>query len=271
MSLIIYAAGTGDRNQRGMQGAVSLGRHIANRLGEIPEVVGSRTTVVDGGWSVQLETALPSLLLLASAFGPDIAAGRRPITFMSRCAASMATLPVVARHAPDAAIVWFDAHGDCNVPAAGSDTGYLGGMVLTGAAGEWHTGLGGDLDLANVVLVGARDLDPPELERIERGQIRHVPVGPNLAKRLAEAVAGRKVYIHLDCDVLDAGLIATEYQSPGGLSCAELAEAFALLADHDVLGLEVTEYENAWPNGEPSDPEPLRQAIEPVLLRLKGA
>lgn len=54
--------------------------------------------------------------------------------------------------------------------------------------------------------------------------------------------------IHRDCDVLDAGLLATEYRSPNGLSYADLHEAFALLANHEVLGLEIAEYEASWPD-----------------------
>lgn len=91
-------------------------------------------------------------------------------------------------------------------------------MAITGAAGEWDTGFEDDLNLANVILVGARDLDPPEKHRIDRGQITLVPLGPNLLPQLEKAVGGHRLYIHLDCDVLDARLIATEYQSPYGLS-----------------------------------------------------
>lgn len=99
-------------------------------------------------------------------------------------------------------------------------------VSATGAAGEWNTGFGHGIDLANVILVGARDLDPPEQERIDAGQIALVPVDPDLGRRLVQAIGGRPVYIQLDCDFLDAGLLATEYQSPNGLSYADLREAF---------------------------------------------
>lgn len=146
---------------------------------------------------------------------------------------------------------------------------YLGGMVLTGAAGEWPTGLGNDLDLANVVLVGGRDFDLPEQARITSGLIAHVGIGPDLPRRLTDAIGGRPIYIHLDCDVLDAGLLATEYQSPGGLTFAGLAAAFDVLAQHDVVGLEIAEYETCWPDGRPNDSSELVRAIEPVLLKLR--
>lgn len=158
---------------------------------------------------------------------------------MSRCAASLATLPPIARRFPDAAIIWFDAHGDCNTPVDDCTLAlsYLGGMVITGAAGEWETGLGDEFDLANIIPVGSRDLDPPEQERVDAGQIELVPVGPHLGGRLRKAIRQRPVYVHLDCDVLDAGLLATEYQSGAGLSFDDLREAFQVLFEHDVLGL----------------------------------
>jgi arginase family enzyme len=200
-------------------------------------------------------------------------AGGRLLLTMSRCSAGLATLPVIARCHPDAAVVWFDAHGDCNVPSGTDEDAarYLGGMVLSGAAGEWETGLGVGLDLANVVLVGARDLDPPERRRVESGAIALVPGGPDLARRLKAAVDGRPVYIHLDCDVLDAGLVATEYQCAGGLSFAELGEAFASLVAGDVIGLEVAEFEDRWPDGRPNPPDALLSAIRPVIDALLSA
>ena len=46
------------------------------------------------------------------------AGGQVPVTALSRCAAALGTLPVVARHHPGAVVVWFDAHGDLETPQA---------------------------------------------------------------------------------------------------------------------------------------------------------
>lgn len=253
-----------------MSGAVSLGGLIAARMQTVPQVIGSTCPVTEGSWLEQLAIAAPNLRLLATSLDECLDDTDHVAITMGRCAAAIATLPQIARRYPDAAIVWFDAHGDCNAPVGSTaDMSYLGGMVLTGAAGEWVTGLGSDLNLANVILVGARDLDPPEQERIAKGQIAHVAIGPDLARRLTAAIRGRPVYIHLDCDVLDAGLLATEYQSPNGLTFEELANAFNALAQHDVVGLEIAEYESCWPNGQPNDASDLISAIEPVLSKLQ--
>lgn len=270
MNVTIYAANAGDRNERAMRGAVSLGMAIARRIGVEPLAIGAPTALVEGGWAEQLKAAAPNLRLLARQVARHLESDDRTILTMSRCAAGIATLPLIAARFPDAAILWFDAHGDCNIPLEGgvADNSYLGGMVISGAAGEWDTGFGGGVDLANVILVGARDLDPPEQERIEAGQIALVPVGPLLGRRLVDAIGGRPVYVHLDCDVLSAGLIATEYQSPAGLSFEDLREAFGALAGLDVVGLEIAEYEACWPDGQPSCADRLLDAIQPVLAAL---
>jgi arginase len=270
MDILIYAGNAGDRNERGMSGAASLGAAIAERLGIAPEMVGSCTGTTKGGWRAQLAAATPNLRRLATTVRAHLARDSRFILTMGRCAAGIATLPLIAERFPDAVIVWFDAHGDSNAPSdqGVNDDSYLGGMVLTGGAGEWDTGFGGGVDLTNVILVGARDLDPPELTRIESGQLKLVKVGPDLGARLTEAIGERQVYVHLDCDVLDAGLIATEYQSPEGLSFSSLRDAFRSLASHEVVGLEIAEYENCWPDGRMNSPRDLIDAIDPLLMHL---
>ncbi|MGA2492792.1 MAG: arginase family protein [Roseiarcus sp.] len=273
IALTTYIGRAGDRNARAMRGALTLGEALAKRTGLQPRRVGTLGEPIAGGWAAQLEAAVSDLKQLGAQVGEILDRGARPLSAMGRCAASLATLPQVARRRPDAAIVWLDAHGDCNAPTEGAESAdnYLGGMVLTGAAGLWRTGLGADMDLGQVVLVGGRDLDPPERARIERGEVALVEVGPDLGPRLRQAVRGRAVYVHIDCDVLDAGLVPTEYQVPGGLSLRDLAEACAVLAACEVVGVEFTEFEGEWPSGEIDDGGRLVEAVEPLLHRLGAA
>ena len=69
------------------------------------------------------------------------------------CSVSVTTLPAVSRNRPDARILWLDAHGDYNTPGT-SGSGYLGGMCLAAATGEWDAGLGEALPAERVVLAG---------------------------------------------------------------------------------------------------------------------
>lgn len=267
MSVIAYAGNAGDRNARAMSGAVALGLRIANDFNAAIDIVASPAPVIEGGWVAQLQAATPNLRLLAAKVRTHLERDDRIVLTIGRCAAGIATLPLISSKFPDAAIVWFDAHGDSNVPEnlLTTDMSYLGGMVITGAAGKWETGFGSGVNLANVILVDARDLDPPEMARIEAGEIKLVSVGPGLAERLEQAIDGRRVYIHLDCDVLTAGLLATEYQSPNGLSFDDLRGAYKMLAEHDVLGIEIAEFESCWLDGRPNRPDDLLSSIQPVM------
>ena len=147
---------------------------------------------------------------------------------------------------------------------------YLGGMVISGAAGMWDTGFGDALKLTNVVLVGSRDIDPDEQELIDKGPPQGpalVRVGADLPGRLREAVAGRPVYVHLDCDVLEPGIVPTEYLSPNGLQLSDLRAAFAVLAEHEVVGFEIAEFQTKWQETDaPASSAALIEAVEPVLL-----
>jgi arginase len=267
--LTVFRGRAGDRNDRGMAGAVVMGDALAAATGLPKTEIGDPAPAQGAGWAAELEAARPGLAILQRVLAEGLAAGARPLTTLGRCAAALGVLPAVARARPDAAIVWFDAHGDCNTPDH-SATGYLGGMVLTGAAGRWDSGLGAGLDLGRVVLVGARDLDPFERALIAGGALRLEARGPDLPARLRAALGGRPAYVHLDCDVLDPGLVPTEYQVEGGLSLDDLREACAAIAEGGVAGLEVAEFEATWPDGEPGDPAPLVAALAPLLAALKA-
>ncbi len=263
----IYAARAADRNPRAMQGALELGGLIARRFNLEVNTVAAPEAVNDGGWEAQLRAATPKLTQLAAHLDGVFAQGGKGLLVNGRCAASIATLPVLAKHHPEAVLVWFDAHGDINTPADQNfnEFAYLGGMVITGACGHWDTGLGAGLDFSRVVLAGCRDLDPPEVDKIRSGQITLVESGNGFAQRLLEAIGGRPVYVHLDCDVMAAGLVPTEYQVPGGPDFASLKAVFEALSQLHVLGLEVAEYEGVWPDGRSGDVNALLDAITPLV------
>lgn len=260
--LLCFAARAGDRNDLAMAGARVLSELLAETFERQPKVIGAPRPALAGSWDEELTSARPDLVDLQDTIETALQGGV-PVTVLNRCAAALATLPAVARQKPDASIVWFGAHGDCNVPNC-SATGYLGGMVLSGAAGLWNSGLGSDLELANVILVGGRDLDPFERNLVSEGRLRLIEPGPNLPDRLEESLAGRSAYVHLDCDVLEPGLVPSEYQVPGGLSWDELQESCSVLVAAGVVGFEIAEYEAAWPDGRAGDLISLLSAIAPL-------
>ena len=74
----------------------------------------------------------------------------------------------------------------------------------------------------NVALVGARNLDPPEVEFIESAGVQ---TGEGAVERALEGADA--VYVALDCDSFDPGELAVFMPEPDGL---RLGEVEALLA-----------------------------------------
>jgi arginase len=265
LSLIVYRGRAGDRNLRGTIGAQVLGAALARRFSLPTTYVGvPQAPLMSTAWDEQLAAARGDLHAFADALHTQMSRGERCVIAMNRCAAGLASIPVVMRHRPNACVVWFDAHGDANLPSSNS-VPYLGGMTITGAAGHWDSGLGSGLDISNVVLVGARDLDPHERHLIDSGILRVLRPGPRMAERLGAAIGNRDVYVHLDCDVLEPGLVPIEYQVPGGLSLEDLRACAVELAKRKVIGLEIAEFESEWLDGRPGSPERLIDAISPLM------
>jgi arginase len=261
----VFQGRVADHNDFAVPGAKAIGAALASRSKLSPVFVGSPERVVLNGWQVELTAALPSLLQLQDRLDAVLTRDSISVAATSRCAASMATLPVLARHHPSACVIWFDAHGDLNTPAS-TTTGFLGGMSLSAALGLWQSGLGSGLDLDRVVLVGQRDLDAFEKNLIETHAIPHVLPGPGLARRLSQVIAGRPVYMHVDCDVLDPGIVPTDYVCEGGLTLADLRTCCDVIAQHTYLGLEIAEFQNVWEaGGDAVSPEPLLNALAPLL------
>lgn len=260
-----FAGRAGDHNDLAMVGSRELAEALGARLGGEATVVGAPDKALSVGWAEELASAMPTLRAMARRLDQVFRAGLTPVTASSRCAVALATLPVLAAHRPDAVVVWFDAHADLNTPE-NSTTGYLGGLAFSGPLGLWDSGLGSGVAQGNALLVGARDVDPPEQALIDAGAVRLVPVGPAMADELRRAVAGRPVYVHIDCDVLEAGTVPTDYLVPNGMSLAQLCAAACVLAESEVVGIEIGELESAaYPSAPPAYVTRLLRAVEPLL------
>lgn len=164
--------------------------------------------------------------------------GRLPVVLSGNCnAAAVGSLAAIGR----AGVVWMDAHGDLNTPET-SPSGFFDGMAISVAMGTaWPTltaKLPGfhPLDPRNLVHVGARDFDPPELEVIESAGITRL--GVEDLDGLDAALAGLatrvdQAYVHMDLDVLDPSeLRANVYAVPGGMTVAQVADVVRATGRH---------------------------------------
>jgi len=113
------------------------------------------------------------------------------------CTTSLGTVAGLQRVGLDPAIVWLDAHGDLQTMET-TASGYLGGMPLRILLGYRPELIAESLGLRavreeRVVLVGARDLDPPEMLYLERAVVHRREV----AELSADALPGGPLYLHL--------------------------------------------------------------------------
>ncbi len=145
------------------------------------------------------------------------AAGARPLVVSGDCTTSLGVLAGLQRAGRDVGIVWFDAHADFHTEAT-TTSGYLGGMPLALAAGIGTPTLPDALGLrpvppARLVLVDARDTDPPEHRLLADAGVARRPVSGLSA---ADLPAG-ELYLHVDLDVCDPGdLPDLLFPAPGG-------------------------------------------------------
>jgi arginase len=189
---------------------------------------------------------------LAELVRATIADGAFPLVLAGDCNSCLGT---VAGCGPDSlGVVWFDAHTDFDTPES-SSSGSLDAMglaLLTGSG--WRalrstvSGLSA-VDEANVVLVGVRDFEPGQRDRLQQSRIRWFE-GGNFAsgdlRRALEELRNRmrRLYLHIDLDALDlAEGTANQYSAAGGLSTEQLLAAIADVFERfDVIAAAITAY-----------------------------
>lgn len=129
---------------------------------------------------------------------------------------------------------WFDAHGDVNTPDT-TITGFLDGTALATAMGWCWNGLTRQIPgfeavkASDVLLLGARDLDPDEIALLDGSKVRRLSSREIEAGALADLPEHPRdeiAYLHCDLDVLDpsAGQ-ANPFPVPGGLTVEALTRA----------------------------------------------
>ncbi|OAN40950.1 arginase family protein [Microbacterium sp. H83] len=257
-SLIVSQGRVADRTDGALVGAQRVGAALSTLLGLDQTVIGTPSPAVTDDWSAALPQAEETLHGLRDALRAALDAGATPILATNTCAASLGTLPTVAERHPDAVVLWIDAHGDFNTPDS-TDSGYLGGMVLAAACGLWDSGHGAGLDPAQVIVVGGRDIDATEGELLEEAGVTVLAPADSTPERVAELIAGRPVWIHVDWDVLEPGFIPAAYRVADGLLPHEIAAIFAALPAGSVKGVELAEFEA----GDEEVPE--RVSVELIL------
>lgn len=170
--------------------------------------------------------------VVSTAVSDAVSAGDRPAVVSGDCTTSLGIMAGLQRAGVDPAVIWFDAHGDVQTVET-SDSGYLGGMPLRILTGYRPDLIGERLGLRpvdeeRVLLVDARDLDPPEVEYLAGAPIRRCAVD----EIAADALPDGPLYVHVDFDVVDPhDLPGLLFPAPGGPGLDAVADAL-----HRVVG-----------------------------------
>lgn len=127
---------------------------------------------------------------------------------------SIGTLAAITTHYENIGVIWYDAHGDLNVPKT-SPTGNIHGMPLAVNLGFGHemlTEIGArKLKPENVVLIGARDLDEGERAFIKEHnmlaftmhEVDMLGMATVMHKTLEHLQHTDGIHLSLDLDALD--------------------------------------------------------------------
>jgi arginase len=148
---------------------------------------------------------------------------------------AISTVSAFTTKYPHGHVIWIDAHADLNLPSK-SLSGNLHGMPLSILCNledisKFHfKWIHNYLDPKKLIYVGLRDIDPFEMEMIEKLGITYFTsnevkqVGMHVvAKKIKDIVKGTPVHISFDIDSVDPSLApATGLHIPNGLSIEDL-------------------------------------------------
>jgi arginase len=173
--------------------------------------------------------------VLHRAVADAVARSARPLLLSGDCLAGLAVAAGLQRRYRDIAVVWLDAHGDFNTPAS-TISGYLPGMpvaMLTGRAPELFAGPLGlrPVQERDIVLSGARDLDPAERDALAASQVRRIPATPAAFGAALAELGDLPVYLHVDVDIMDSAEVSgLRFPAGPGPSLSDIENCLTTIA-----------------------------------------
>jgi agmatinase len=163
---------------------------------------------------------------------------------------AISTLSAQMRRHPGLFVLWVDAHPDlCDFSR--------GGRWTCGCALRRALEASG-IEPSRAVIAGGRDYDPEELEFIAGNGVLLVSSAeiardlPAAARKIAARLAGHKVHVSFDIDVLDPAFApGTEIPSAGGLSSRQALELLRGATERSrLVGFDVVEVSPPFDNSD---------------------
>lgn len=188
--------------------------------------------------------------ILASKVNEIVEKGDFPLILGGDHSIAIGTLAGVSKHYKNLGVIWYDAHGDLNIPET-SPSGNIHGMPLAASLGlgnETLTNIRGycpKVKYENIVLIGARDLDEGERKLIKEKGIKvytmHEIDRLGMTRVMEETIEYLKdrtdgVHLSLDLDGLDPNEcpgVGTPVM--GGISYRESHLAMEMLAESGII------------------------------------
>jgi arginase len=236
-----------------------LGAGLKERLSREGLEVAVLELEPENAFRAEVATAFELHKIVRDAVEAAVARDCLPIALTGNCNSGVVG-SLVAHHADDVGLIWFDAHSDAETPET-STSGFFDGMGFAVALGEcWKPKLDElgwpGLDGARASLIGAREISAAAGGLLERRGVSIVSpeaarsgsaadaLGPALARMTAAGV--KRVHVHVDLDVLDPDLVgpANSYALPFGLSVKQLMDHIRLiLAEFPLASASVASYD----------------------------
>ncbi|WP_025109033.1 arginase family protein [Pseudomonas sp. H1h] len=240
--LIVSNGRVADRTAFTRIGALKAASALEEKYAVAPLYVGNaKCEPAADDWTVSLPAGREQIDSLHRAVACALEQEQLTVVINGTCPASLGSIPAAARQYPDLCLLWVDAHGDFNIPAT-TDTGYLGGMVVSALCGLWDSGCGAGIRSENVVLLGARDIDAQERQLLSAHNVRTIAPQDATAENVRRAIGQSKVWVHIDWDSLEPGYVPADYAVPGGLLPQQLSSILGAIPLEQIVGLEIAEF-----------------------------
>ncbi len=224
--------------------------HQVTDTGDVNIPAGERVGQETSGLK-NLEEVTAACTELAERVSAIVESDRFPLVFGGDHSMAIGTLAGLADHYSNLGVIWYDAHADINTGDT-SPSGNIHGMPLAASLGIGHERLvnlykdGQKIKPENVVIIGARSVDPGEREMIKELGIRvftmHEIDRDGMTAVMNEAISYLKsrnidgLHLSLDLDGLDPLYTpGVGTPVPGGISYRESHLAMEMLQDTGLL------------------------------------
>jgi arginase len=173
-----------------------------------------------------------------------------PLVVSGNCACALGVTAGLRASGPAPAVCWLDAHADFNTPDS-TRSGFIDGMSLATLTGHAWKSLASSIPAFapipewQIALIGARDLDPDEAVALEESRVMRVAPGESEFAFRSIAEEARRLYFHVDLDVLDPSVgKANSFSAPGGLTVNDVISVLESARGHcDLTAAAITSYD----------------------------